>query len=260
MKKKFIRLTLLLIGIFSISGKTSVILGIENKLPPLQKVLHTIDNLYRAKSSYALVEMEVVSYYRRTLKLKCWTKGKDKTLIYIIYPKKEKGITTLRIGNKMWNYFPRINKVMRVPPSMMMSSWMGSDFTNDDLVKESTLFEDYKGEYLPDSYKDPRYLFIKLVPKEHALSLWGKIILVVRKKDWLPVREEYYNEKGELIRILYFKDIGEIGGRKLPRMLKMVPVKKKGRYTIIRYLKAQFDIPLKDSLFSLRHIKNIRDF
>jgi len=234
---------------------------LAKNLPSLKQILKKIDALYRAESSFALVEMEVVSYYKRKLKLKCWTKGKDKTLIVIIYPNKEKGIATLRIGKKMWNYFPRINRIMRVPPSMMMASWMGSDFTNDDLVKESTLFDDYKGEYiLPDSLNSPKYFFIKLTPRKNTLSLWSKIVLVVRKKDLLPVREEYYNEKGELVRVLYFEDIGIIGGRKLPRVLKMVPVKKKGRYTLVKYLKARFNIPIKNSLFSLRSLRNAEKF
>src|SRR6056297_1942824 len=109
-----------------------------------RNIVNKVDKLYRSESSYALMEMRIVTpHWERTLKMKTWSSGMDKTFIRIIAPKKEKGVGTLRIKNQMWNYLPKTNKVMKIPPSMMMANWMGSDFTNDDLVSEYTFIEDY---------------------------------------------------------------------------------------------------------------------
>ena len=108
------------------------------------KLLNKIDELFRSKGSWAIIEMEIISPdFERTLKMKSQSKGRDFTFISILSPRKDKGVSTLKRGNEMWNYFPKINKVIKVPPSMMMGSWMGSDFTNDDLVKDEKLSEDY---------------------------------------------------------------------------------------------------------------------
>jgi len=224
--------------------------------PKVEEILKRVDELYRSRSSYAEIEMLVVTpHYRRRLRLQCWTKGQDRTFIRIVSPKKDRGIATLRIGKNMWNYFPRIKRVMKVPPSMMMGSWMGSDFTNDDLVKESTLLEDYVAKLLPSPPGEEAYYYIELRPKEQTVSLWGRIILVVRRADYLPVREEYYDEKGKKVRVLYFEEIKEMGGRVIPTVLRMVPLNKNGRYTVIRYLKAAFDEPIDEAIFSQHHLQ-----
>jgi len=237
-----------------------ILFGITTKLLAqqydVQKIVKSIDELYRTESSKATMEMEITTpHWDRTLKMNTWTKGTDKTFIRITEPKKEQGTATLRIENEMWNYLPRTNKVMKIPPSMMMGSWMGSDFTNNDLVNEFSLLDDYTYELIhPDSAKS-EYLYIKAVPKPDLPIVWGKQIITVRKSDYIPVREEYYDEKGDLMRVLNFKDIKQFGDRRIPSIMEMIPQTKEGHKTIIRYVDAQFNVNVSDEIFTLRNLR-----
>lgn len=232
-------------------------------------LLKKIDELYRSDSSYGEMEMEVVTpNWTRTIGIKSWTRGMKKTFMYITAPQKDEGITTLRLGNKMWNYFPKINKVMRVPPSMMMGSWMGSDFTNDDLVKESTFIDDYTGEFFIPSVAqqamegkpkiDDSLYYIRLKPKKDAVSLWAKIEILINKKNNLPVKQVYFDEKGRIARTMEFKDIKKLGGKFLPATLLMQVTSKPKRRTIIRYKKMDFDIKIPENIFSIRNLQKKR--
>lgn len=224
--------------------------------PDIRELLTRVDRLYRSSSSWSDIEMEVVTPdWKRTLSMNFWTEGLTKTFIRINSPARDAGTATLRLGNEMWNYFPKINKVMKVPPSMMMGSWMGSDFTNDDLVKESTLIDDYSGEYFAPSGADPAFYYVRLRPKKETVSLWAVIDLKIRKDDLLPASEEYYDDKGRLQRTMEFSGIGDLGGRRVPLVMRMVPVSKPGHATTIRYLKAGFDAALPADTFTLRNLQ-----
>ena len=220
-------------------------------------LLKKVDELYRSDSSYGEMEMEVVTpNWTRTIGIKSWARGMKKTFIYITAPQKDEGISTLRIGSKMWNYFPKINKIMRVPPSMMMGSWMGSDFTNDDLVKESTLLDDYNGEFFKSADLD--FYHIRLKPKKTAVSLWGKIEILIDKKNNLPVKQIYFNEKGGIARVMEFKDIKNLGGKFIPSTLIMRQTSKPKRRTVIKYKKIDFDIKISEKTFSIRNLQKKR--
>jgi outer membrane lipoprotein-sorting protein len=221
-----------------------------------RKIVEKVDELYRADTSEALVEMDIITpHWQRTLKMKVWSKGMDKTFIRILEPKKERGIATLRIGNEMWNYLPKTDKVMKIPPSMMMSSWMGSDFTNDDLVKEFTFLESY--HFQMSSVDDPEegILYIKCKPKEGLPIVWGHVTVAVREKDTMPLWQKYYDEKGKLMREMIFKEIKTFGSREIPSVMELVPKTKEGHKTIMRYLEARFDIALGDDIFTLRNLR-----
>lgn len=227
--------------------------------PGVKELLDRVDRLYRSERSRASMEMAIVTpEWRRTLTMEIWTEGLEKTFIRVKSPARDAGAATLRKGNEMWNYFPKINKVMKVPPSMMMGSWMGSDFTNDDLVKESTLLDDYNGEFFRPEKPDPELHYIRLKPKKETVSLWGAIELEIRKDDLLPVSERYYDEKGRLQRKMEFSDIAELDGRRMPRVMKMVPLSKEGHVTTIRYLDAEFDLDLPDDTFTLRNLQRVK--
>ncbi len=223
----------------------------------VRALIEEIDQLYRSESSYAVFEMEIVTpHYQRTLAMEAWSLGTKKTLIRINAPRKEKGVSTLRIDNEMWNYLPKTDRVIRIPPSMMMSSWMGSDFTNDDLVQEFSLFEDYSYELTtPDSARDD-LIYINCVPREDLPIVWGNIVIAARRSDHLPVWQKYYDEKGELMRIETFTDIRIFDGRKIPAVMEMVPQHKEGHKTMIRYLELKFDIEIGDDVFSLRNLRS----
>jgi hypothetical protein len=200
----------------------------------VKAILEQMDKLYRADTSYAQVQMTVVTPdWRRTLDLEVWSEGLDKTFILIDSPLKDKGTTTLRVKTEMWNYFPKIDKVMRVPPSMMMGSWMGSDFTNDDLVKESTFIADYTGELIHPAEAKPDCYYLSLKPKTTTVTVWGKVALQVQKDSYLPLKETYYDEKGAAMRVIEFKEVKELGGRRIPAVMELTPLHKPGRTRIM---------------------------
>jgi outer membrane lipoprotein-sorting protein len=223
--------------------------------------MRRMDLLLRGNTSKGLYEMTITDpNWKRTLKLRVWEKRREKkSFIRILTPPKEEGIATLKIGFEMWNYLPRVERTIKIPPSMMMQPWMGSDFTNDDLVKESSIVEDYIHRLIDkvkidgfDSYN------VEAIPKPDAPVVWGKLVYWVRVEDFVPLKAEFYSEKGELIRVMTYKEIKEIGGRVLPTYWQMVPVKKKGRMTSLRIIEVEFDISLSDEIFSLRNLKRVR--
>ena len=228
--------------------------------PDVKIIIDTIDKLYRSKTSRGQIDMTIITPdWERTFSIEAYTDGMDKTFIHIISPKKDQGIATLRVKDEMWNFFPKIGKVMKIPPSMMTGAWMGSDFTNDDLVKESTLLRDYNFR-LMDKEGEAGLYYIELTPKKETPSVWNKIILKANRSDLLPVREEYYDEKGNMMRLLEFKDVKNFSGRMLPSVLEMTPLgkNKKGNKTIIKYNNLIFDAGLPKDTFTLRNLQKKR--
>ncbi len=220
-------------------------------------IIKEIDELYRSRTSYSEMEMEIVTpHWQRTLVMYGWSEGMDRTFIRITSPKKEKGVATLRIESEMWNYLPRTNKIIKIPPSMMMSSWMGSDFTNDDLVKEFSLFDDYTYEFIRPEGALEELVYVNCIPREDLPIVWGNIVVAARDKDHIPVWSKYYDEKGVLMRILKYSDIQDFGGRIIPATLEMIPQNKEGHKTVIRYRKLEFDVPLDDDVFTQRHLRS----
>ncbi len=221
------------------------------------EILRRVDELYRSDSSMALVEMEIVTpHWKRTLKINIWSKGAENTFIRILEPKKEQGMTTLRIGNEMWNFLPKTNKVMKIPPSMMMSSWMGSDFTNDDLVKEYTFLKDYHFEMTAIDDPKPGEIYIKCIPKKDRPIVWGYVIIAVRKNDYLPVWQKYYDERGKLMREMVYRGIKTFDDRTIPSVMELISTHKEGNRTLVRYIEARFDIKIPDDTFSLRNLRS----
>lgn len=221
-----------------------------------ETIVRRVDELYRSRTSEALVEMEVVTpNWQRTLRMRIWSRGMKDTFIRILEPKKEEGFATLRLGNEMWNYLPKTGKVMKIPPSMMMSSWMGSDFTNDDLVKEFTFVESFLFEMTTPGSPEPGLLYVKCVPKEGLPIVWGSIVLAVREDDLMPVWEKYYDEKGRLARDLAFKDVRTFGKRRIPSTMELMPRTKEGHKTVLRYVEATFDVTLPPDIFTLRNLQ-----
>ena len=225
----------------------------------VDSLVRELDELYRATTSYSELEMEIVTpHWQRTLSMYGWSEGMDKTFIRITSPKKEHGVATLRIDNEMWNYLPKTNKVMKIPPSMMMGSWMGSDFTNDDLVKESSFFDDFEYELITTDSAEPDMYYLNCIPNESAPVVWGNIVIAVSRSDHLPLWQKYYSEKGELMRIMTYSDVRTFPGRILPAVMEMVPQNKEGHKTVIRYVEAKFNVELEDDIFTLRNLRSAK--
>lgn len=219
----------------------------------VKELVSRMDELYRAKTSQTKMELHIVTpQWERTLTLEAFSEGMNKTLIRILGPKKDQGIATLRVEDQMWNYFPKVNKVIKVPPSMMMGSWMGSDFTNDDLVRETSLAEDYEMSLLKP---DGGLYVVELKAKEDAAIVWSRLLLYIKEKELYPVRFEYFDDQNKLARKIVFKDLKSFGTKTIPSVMEVIPSDKKGHKTVIRYLKANFDEALPKDLFSLRSLR-----
>ncbi len=220
------------------------------------EILEKVDDLWRGESSYADITMEVTTvHWQRSLKMRVWSLGKDYSLIIITHPPKERGVATLKALKNIWNYLPRVNRVIRVPTSMMMAEWMGSHFTNDDLVKESRMSEDYDVEITFDGTRDGSAVYdLTLTPKPEAPVVWGKIVTTVTKVDLLPTKSLYFDEEGELARSMVFTGIRMFEGRKIPATLTLIPADKPMEKTVVRYEDMKFGLGLDTKFFSLRNL------
>ncbi len=197
--------------------------------------------------------------WSREVSMKSWAMGTDYSLVLITAPARDKGTAFLKRGNELWNWQPTINRVIKMPPSMMMQSWMGSDFTNDDLVKESSVVEDYTHEILKDTTINGRESWkIELIPKEDAAVVWGKVEAYIDKKDYLQLLFKYYDEDGYLINTMVMSDIRELGGRTIPALLEIIPADNRDQKTVIDYKSLQFDTPIEESFFSIQNMKRVR--
>ncbi|MBW1722893.1 MAG: outer membrane lipoprotein-sorting protein [Deltaproteobacteria bacterium] len=219
-----------------------------------KEILDRVDDLFRGRSSHGNMTMVIkTAHWQRTLSLEFWSEGKEKSLIRILAPKKEKGTATLRVDNDIWNYLPKVNRVIKLPSSMMSASWMGSHFTNDDLVKESRMAEDYTFKVTFNGKRNGRDIVeITCRPKPEAAVVWGKVVITVRKEDYLPLFSRYYDEDLNLARTMYFSDIGPLGDRILPRRMSVVPEDKPGEKTEVIYEKMSFNLVLPRDTFSIR--------
>jgi outer membrane lipoprotein-sorting protein len=216
-------------------------------------LIREMEALYRADSSYAQLTMRVETpHYERTMTMESTSLGPEKAFIRILSPKKDRGIATLKLDKEMWNYFPKINKVIKVPPSMMMGSWMGSDFTNDDLVKETTLADEYT---LQLQETDDQYIII-LLPQEQTVTVWGKIEYTIDKKTMVPVQQVFFEDDGTKVRVLTYRDPKQFSDSMLPSVLEMVPLNKEGHRTVVIYETLKLNVDeIGEDQFTLRNLK-----
>ena len=226
----------------------------------IKEILDKVDRLWRGSTSVGQMEMEVVTaHWSRTLRMKVYTEGMDRSLVRITYPAKEEGVATLKVENNIWNYLPKIKRVNKVPASMMLGSWMGSHFTNDDVVEDSQYVRDYDTTITFEGERDGQgILELTLFPKPEAPVVWGKIVSIIRAEDYMPLAMTYFDEDGEEVRVFTFEEVKEMGGRILPTVLTIRPLDKPEEYTRVTYLEITFDVDLKPDLFSLRSLQKTR--
>lgn len=214
----------------------------------------------RGHKNISEIEMTVTRpAWTRTLKLKAWDdRTQKRVFIRILEPAKEEGISFLRLGYNLWNYMPKVEKVMKIPPSMMLQPWMGSDFTNDDLVKESSTIDDYDHQIVGTEQRDGlTVLKIELTPHPQAPVVWDKVIYWVREKDDLPVEEQFLDSGGKVVKDLHYSEFKVMDGVLLPVHWEMTPVLKEGQKTVIRFLTIDFDPvpPIPESVFTEQNLK-----
>ena len=225
-----------------------------------REVVQKADAKARGNTSISQITIQTVRpSWTREMSLKTWTSGNDQVLILVTSPAKDKGIVYLKRGKEVWNWIPSIERNIKLPPSMMSQSWMGTDFTNDDLVKEASIVDDYDHAFVGEETIDGRLCHkIRLIPKPDAAVIWGKIILWIDKKDLLLLHGEYSDESGRLVNTLHATDIRMLGGRLLPARIEMIPADKKGNKTILTYSDLSFDKPIAGQMFTTQYMPKVQ--
>jgi outer membrane lipoprotein-sorting protein len=220
-------------------------------------VIERVESLLWAKTMQGEFEMSIVTpRWRRTLELRVAIERPTRSFIRVRAPAKEAGIGSLRIGAEMWNYLPNIERTIKIPPSMMLQPWMGSDFTNDDLVKASNAVNDYTHKTLrTETIEGAPVLVIEAVPKPDAAVVWGRILYWVRSADFVPLKEEFYSERGELVRVMTFTDVRPLGGRIVPTRWEIRPQAKPDNATVVVLKSAVYDQPIDTELFTQRNLQ-----
>ncbi|MGB1685858.1 MAG: outer membrane lipoprotein-sorting protein [Pseudomonadales bacterium] len=222
--------------------------------PTAEELLNATDDVFRGSSSEAVIEMHVkTKRYERTMRMKAFSQGVDKSLMVIEAPAKDAGVATLKVGDNLWNYLPKVDRTMKVPAGMMGGSWMGSHFTNDDLVKETQLIDAYDLALVED---ESQY-FVTLTPKAQTVTVWGKIEYVINKDPLLPAEQIFYDDDGTKVRVMTFMEPREYHGKLMPSLLEMKPLNKAGHRTLIIYDDIIFDVPkITEKTFSMRNLKS----
>ncbi len=222
-----------------------------------REIIDRVDRLLRGESSRGRVTMEIATeHWSRSVEMEVWSLGTEYSLVRVLAPPREAGTATLKADQEVWNYLPRVDRSIKVPPSLMMGSWMGSHFTNDDLVKESRIVDDYDFDITFEGARDgvPVWEFL-LTPKPEAPVVWGRIEEQVRQRDLMPTWVRYYDEDGDLVRTLTFSDYREMGGRLVPARSLVVPADKPGEETRLIYHELVFGVDLDAGFFSLRNLR-----
>jgi hypothetical protein len=223
------------------------------------EVVSKADKLLRGESSHSVLTMKIIRPdWSREIGMESWSKGEDYSLVLITAPARDKGTVFLKRVREMWQWVPSIKRVVKIPPSMMNQSWMGSDFTNDDLVKEASAVNDYTHRFLTDTtVGDTAVYRIEMRPKPEAPVVWDKVIEWIAKSTFIQRRGEFFDETGRLVNLLKMEDVRKVGGRNIPTRREMIPVDKKNQETLIEYKAIEFDIPIKESFFSLQNMTQV---
>lgn len=224
------------------------------------EIIRRAEDKLRGASSFSEMKMTVVRPdWSREVTMKSWAVGRDLSLILITGPARDKGVAFLKRNREIWNWQPTIDRTIKMPPSMMMQSWMGSDFTNDDLVRESSILRDYDHALIGEETVDGRNCWkIKLVPKPEAAVVWGEIFMWVDQAEYLQLKTEFYDEDAYLVNTMLGKNIKEMDGKLLPSIMEIVPAEEEGHKTVLEYITLDFDIDVKDSFFSVQNMKRVR--
>jgi len=221
--------------------------------PTARELLDGTDDMHRGSSSHGTVTMNVkTKRWTRSMSMESWSEGEEKSLIVIRSPAKEAGMATLMVDDNIWNYMPKVDRTMKVPGSLMGGSWMGSHFTNDDLVKET----DIRKHYTCLSFSEDNNAYVVTVrPKPNAPVVWGKVVSKVIKDGPYMLWSRYYDERGKLKRTMTFKKVRTVQGRKLPTRIELQPADAPSERTVVAYHKIKFDVPIAADTFTLRGLK-----
>lgn len=224
------------------------------------EIIKKADELTRGASSEGEMTIKIVRpKWEREMKMKTWSLGTDYSMMLITAPAKEQGTVMLKRQKEVWNWVPSIERTVKLPPSMMMQSWMGTDLTNDDLVRQSSVVIDYTHEIVKDSTIDGRKCWkLKLTAKPDAPVVWGYINVWVDKEYYIQLRTEFYDEDGYLVNIFNAYDIKKMGGRTMATRMEMIPVDKPGNKTVLITNDIKFNTGVKEDFFNTNQMKKMK--
>jgi outer membrane lipoprotein-sorting protein len=224
-------------------------------------IVERSDKQMRGDSSYSELTMNIVRPdWTRSMSMKSWTKGTDLSLVLVTAPAKDKGSASLKRQNEMWSWIPTIEKVIKIAPSMLGQSWMGSDFTNNDLINQSSIVVDYTHQMVnEESFDNETTWVIDAIAKPDAPVVWSKVRMWISKETYLQRKVESYDEFDELVNTLTTYDIQEMGGRQIATRMEMIPADKPGNKTEMITHASQFDFEIGEEFFSQSQMKNLRD-
>jgi outer membrane lipoprotein-sorting protein len=234
-------------------------LGIAEERDAKSIVRDAIDH-WRGVSSYT--EMTMIIHrpdWQRSMTMRAWTKGDDHSLVRVIEPKKDRGNGTLTDDDSMWSYSPKINRVIKIPSSMMGQSWMGSDFSNKDVARADEIVDEYEHALLSTEEVDGIIVYeIEAVPHEEAAVVWGSEVLRIRE-DHVVLEHSFFDQDGELVKSLQTMEITDMGGRTIAKRQRMNKADKPDEWTEIQVIEVDYEVELNDSLFTLSSLRNPRD-
>jgi len=247
--------------LFAVSGTLLIFLCPMLKAQDAKEIVRLANEKFNGeKSSEGIMTMTIVRpSWERTIRCKNWTKGSENALTLITSPARDKGQTFLKRGTEMWIWTPSISRLTKLPPSMMSQGWMGSDYTNDDILKESSVVDDYTHKITGEEAVGDRDCYIiELTAKDDAAVIWGKQIRWIDKRDYLFLKSELYDEDGYLIRTETGSDIKLMDGRLIPSRIELVPEEEEGYKTIVVFESFKFNKPIDDAFFSQQNMKRVR--
>jgi outer membrane lipoprotein-sorting protein len=230
------------------------------ELAPKEIIQKADERFNGEKTSISLMAMTIVRpTWERTVEFKNWTSGRDYALTLITAPARDQGQTFLKRTNEMWNWNPTISRLIKLPPSMMSQGWMGSDYTNDDILRESSVVNDYTHEITGEEVLDGRLCYrIRMVAREDASVIWGHQVRWIDKKDFIFMKSELYDEDGYLVRTEIGKEIKNMDGRLIPTRIELIPAEEEGHMTILEIKEIKFNEPINDTFFSQQNMKRVR--
>ncbi|WP_394392115.1 outer membrane lipoprotein-sorting protein [Shewanella woodyi] len=260
----YVKLTLsfaIFLPILSVAAVTKTDAGSELETRSAKEIVVLSDKQMRGESSYTVATMNIIRPdWTRSMSMKSWTKGQDLSLVLVTAPAKDKGSASLKRKKEMWNWIPSIERIIKIAPSMLSQSWMGSDFTNDDLINQSSIVVDYTHTLVKEEMVDGDNSYvIDAFSKEDAPVVWSKVRLWISTKSYLQRRVEFYDEADALINTMETFDVKQLGGRLIATRMTMVPAEKPGNKTEMITHEAQFDFELGDDFFSQQQMRALRD-
>ena len=248
-----------------LAGLTVLILGLVPRLQAQQLSAKDIvreaeDQWQGEKSSISNMTMKIIRpTWERTIEMKSWVKGRDFALTLITAPASEKGQTFLKRYNDMWHWMPSIGRLIKLPPSMMSQGWMGSDYTNDDILKESSIVTDYQHRLTGEEEVNGMMCYkIRMIPNEDAAVVWGKVIKWISKEHYNQLKSEYYDEDGERVRTELLSDVKEMDNRMVPTHIEVIPEDEKDQKTVLELNQIKFNRDIPDGFFSQQNMKRVR--